>query len=494
MVVVMRFITQTGRPRARHGSSGISSGQTASPPAPNGVGRAHARPRSCGQPDALQPARRWAVPGCGQRRAVSVWIPAVTCGARSAAPGPPSPAPQKRASGPASGREATPRSFRGQPAVAARRPGIPRAEAPRSRARHDPPCPGPMPSISIEEVEAGVGLLLLLLRLGLLGRSGAATAAATTAAATTTRRGHGRGSGKGLWVVDHLLDLLDLLEDVVGREAHGCHVLEGVHHDVRQRGRRRVVRAEGERGHIADARAHHSHEVRVRDVEHRRVVDGARLEHLADEEAVVEGLLAELVEQRGLRLPHAGVLLDHLHVLNDLDGALVDLGRDVERLEEGGLGRVQARGARLDPDVHGRKSPCASGGGHLVVVDHVADLAEVAVGHHKRNVGLELLHDGPQVGAVVVHVGDGPAHLGVLPVEHLAPLLPEAQLDVLHLLGPDVVHANDEHALILVEHGLELGEVLLLARAGRHDGGCGEGWGAARGWNGTRASGSSAPP
>jgi hypothetical protein len=164
---------------------------------------------------------------------------------------------------------------------------------------------------------------------------------------------------------------------------------------------------------------------------------------------------------------HAKAGLDDLHILDDLDGALVNLGRDVERLEERRLCRVEAGRARRDKHVDRRQSASARGGGHLVAIEHLLDVGEVAVRHDEGDVLLEVGDQVVELRALGRHVVERLAHLRVLAVEHLGRAA-ERHLDVLHLLRADVVDTDDEHALILGEKLGELREVLLLTSARRH--------------------------
>mmetsp|Transcript_43087 Transcript_43087/g.109033 ORF Transcript_43087/g.109033 Transcript_43087/m.109033 type:complete len:247 (-) Transcript_43087:361-1101(-) len=220
--------------------------------------------------------------------------------------------------------------------------------------------------------------VLLLLFLGLrLGRGSCSTATATC---------RGRGGSKGLRVGEVVLDLLGEREGVVDLQGDGQHVLVAVDDGVRNGGEGGVANGQAHRGQVAHAGSKLVGEVLLSDVEHLGRVDRAVLKDLHDDQAIREGLDAELGEQGGLRGAHALALCDDRHIAGDLDGTLGNLGGDVERLEEGRLLGAQASAARRD--VHGQRRQQAHTRRRalLELADLVAGLDEVAVGEDQADV------------------------------------------------------------------------------------------------------------
>merc|ERR1719373_703554 len=172
----------------------------------------------------------------------------------------------------------------------------------------------------VEETESHVivlllGLLFLLLLLG--GWSGGC-------------RGGSSGRGSELARIGKvLLELLGLLEGDVGDGGQGQALLYAVDDGVRSRGERRVADLEGDGCDVANAAHEAGAQVVVGDVQDGGVEDGSGVVDVADDQAVSERRDVEHVEERGLGHANLVALLDQVHVLDDLNGSLLDLGRDV---------------------------------------------------------------------------------------------------------------------------------------------------------------------
>merc|ERR1719322_483490 len=142
-------------------------------------------------------------------------------------------------------------------------------------------------------------------------------------------------------------------------------------------------------------------EVSVGDVQDGRVEDGARVVDVPDDEPVGERGDVEHVEERGLRHADLVALLDQVDVLDDLDGSLLDLGGDVEGLEEGGLLRAEAGVLGRDDDVEGREGAGPGGGLDLVGQEVVADGDELLLGEDEADVAPDVREQPLEVGVVV---------------------------------------------------------------------------------------------
>jgi hypothetical protein len=186
--------------------------------------------------------------------------------------------------------------------------------------------------------------------------------------------------------------------------------------------------------------------------------------------ALTERLDVQLLQQRRGAVADLVADREQLHARDHLDLALVDLGRDVERLEPGRLARVAARGARLDEDVDGREGADARGRGLGGLEDRLAHGGQVRVREDEAHVADEVLEDARDRVLVVLLevVLDDLADRRVLAHEHDRVEGAQADADRLHLLRADVVAAHDEGRLVLLDVLAQLGAVLLLLLADRH--------------------------
>jgi len=135
------------------------------------------------------------------------------------------------------------------------------------------------------------------------------------------------------------------------------------------------------------------------------------------------------------------------HVVHDLNGALVDLGGDLQGLEEGGLGGLQASGTSRHDD--GALGDAADTSGRLLAVckNDGADIAKVLVGEDEGDVAFQLISESEQrlVLVFLAKLLDHKAHHCVLADEHLG-LATHGHTHLVHLVGSDVVELHNEHA------------------------------------------------
>ena len=155
-----------------------------------------------------------------------------------------------------------------------------------------------------------------------------------------------------------------------------------------------VVRLEGERRDVLESRAEHRGDVLVGDVENRDVEDVAVVVHEHRFESVEERGDSELAEERGGGGGHLVALGEHLDVGEDLDRTLVDLGGDVERLEEVGLRGFHAGGACFDGDVDLRDGASLGGRGDDKLLDLLLDGVELPGGEDDADVADHLFVEG----------------------------------------------------------------------------------------------------
>ena len=124
--------------------------------------------------------------------------------------------------------------------------------------------------------------------------------------------------------------------------------------------------------------------------------------------------------------------------LNDFDGSLGNLGRDVQSLEEGGLLGTQPGVLGWHDDVKGSQCSGTGRGSNLVSQEHVPDGDQLLLGENESNVSLDVVEKLLELGVVGQVSADGLAHHGVLAHEDDG-MAAERHADLLHLLGSDIV-------------------------------------------------------
>ena len=127
-----------------------------------------------------------------------------------------------------------------------------------------------------------------------------------------------------------------------------------------------------------------------------------------------------------------------MHVLDDLNSTLGNLGGDVQGLEERSLLGAQPGVLGGNDDLQGSKSSGTSGSADPVVDQQVPDGGQVLLGEDESNVATDVGKDLLQGGVVLDVTPDGLAHHGVLAHEDNS-AAPEGHTDLLHLLGSDIV-------------------------------------------------------
>ena len=254
------------------------------------------------------------------------------------------------------------------------------------------------------------------------------------------------------------LDLVAGLAHVAEEDGVGGGVVDD---GVRSRSQRWVTDLERDGGDVADTAHEAGAEIVVRDVQNGRVEDGAGVVDVANDEAVGERGDVQHVEQRGLGHADLVSLLDEVDIVDDLDGSLLDLGGDVERLEERGLLGAEPGVLGGHDDVQGRESTGLSGGPDLVGQEVVADGDELFLGEDEADVAPDVREQPLEVGVVLQVAPDGLAHHGVLAHEDDS-LAAEGDADLLHLLRANIVGVDQEALGVLIEELNELGEVVRL--------------------------------
>jgi hypothetical protein len=152
-------------------------------------------------------------------------------------------------------------------------------------------------------------------------------------------------------ILDDVLDLFRLLEIDLGRNRHRCEILEAVDNHVRNSALSRVANLQADSADAVGRLQEQGDNIVIRNLEDGRVKDGALRENLDHLKTELERLHAELREKNGLRAANLLAGCAQLNLGDDLNGALNDLSRYTEGLEEVGLGRLEASRTRRNLDI-----------------------------------------------------------------------------------------------------------------------------------------------
>ena len=204
----------------------------------------------------------------------------------------------------------------------------------------------------------------------------------------------------------------------------------------------------GGHGGVADLQAHGGDvpdadqdvglQVLVGDVEDGRVEDGAGVVDLLDHQPVGEGRDVQHVQEGGLGHTDPVAGRDQVDVRDDFNRTLGNLGGDVQGLKERSLFGSKAGVLAGDHDIQGGEGASLCGGLDLVVQQHVPDGDEVLLGEDEADVALDVVEQVLELGVVGQVAADGLAHHGVFAHED-AGMASEGNADLLHLLGSDIV-------------------------------------------------------
>ncbi|GMT02931.1 hypothetical protein PENTCL1PPCAC_25105, partial [Pristionchus entomophagus] len=306
----------------------------------------------------------------------------------------------------------------------------------------------------VEETEAHV-VVGLLLGLFLLGCGGSGSSSSSCGGS-----GHGECAGVG----EEGLDLLGLLEGDVGDGRDSEHVLETAGDGVGNGGSRGVLDGKRHGGDVTDSLEEARAELRGGEVEDLRGIDRSVVIDLEDNQAVRERSDPQHVEEGSLGSSDLVASGDEMNIVQDLDGSSRDLGGDLESLEERGLLGAHAGVLGRKHDIAGSDGSSLGGGTLEILEKLVANLGQVLLGEDESDV-LDDVREELLKSRVLAHLGaDGLADHGVLSHQN-DELTTHGVTDLLHLLGSDIVHADDEALGELIEKLANLGEVVGLPRS-----------------------------
>merc|ERR1719215_1751039 len=190
----------------------------------------------------------------------------------------------------------------------------------------------------------------------------------------------------------------------------------------------------------------------------------ALLEDLLHLHAVLEWLDAKLSQENCGTWSHLVANLQDGELAGQFDLTLDNLRTDVERLEERGLGRVHARGARRQVQVHHGHLAGLGGGRLPELLQDLANVVKAAIrGEDETNVAQDRAAQGVEacIGVLLRAQGQRLSDHRVLAHQDNSPAT-QLHTDVLHLLRGHMVDANEERTGAVDAKLHQLVEVLLL--------------------------------
>lgn len=301
----------------------------------------------------------------------------------------------------------------------------------------------------VEQTEAHIVILLLLALLLLHLLVGGLLS-------TTGSGGHwgSNGSSELAGVLDELLDGLSLLEFHIGGGGQSQQIAESIGHAVRHGSDRRVTDRQTDGGQIGNSGLELGAQILGLDVENFGREDGARVVDLLDLESVRERRDVQHVEEGGLGGSDLVAGLQDGNVVDDFDCSLRDLGRNGQGLEEGGLLGSETGVLGWNGDQHGGNGTGTGRSADLRLGQLLADLGQIALGEDESNVALDVGQQLLQLGVVLQMPTDRLTHHRILSHQNDAGSA-EQTTDGLHLLGSDIVGLDDEALWVLIEELLQ---------------------------------------
>lgn len=163
-------------------------------------------------------------------------------------------------------------------------------------------------------------------------------------------------------------------------------VLVGVDQRVHDRGEGGVVDSQGDGGNGGDGAGEGLEELALLNVEDAGIEGLTLVVDLSNAHTVGEGRDVQHVEQGGLGGTDLGAGLNELQVSGDLDGTTGNLGRDTESLEERGLSGLHTSVTSGDENIERGDGTSTGRGGDAVGENLLTGVLEVGVGEDETNV------------------------------------------------------------------------------------------------------------
>jgi len=259
-------------------------------------------------------------------------------------------------------------------------------------------------------------------------------------------------------------------------------VLVGVDQRVHDRGEGGVVDSQGDGGNGGDGAGEGLEELALLNVEDAGIEGLALVVDLSNAHTVGEGRDVQHVEQGGLGGTDLGAGLNELQIGGDLNGTTGNLGGDTESLEERGLSGLHTSVSSGDEDIERGDGTSTGGGGDAVGENLLTGVLEVGVGEDETDVTwerialvgrtrdqcafaqaaceltLDVRKETLVLGGISDEALESTADHGVLAHQDNG-FTTESLTDLVHLLRRDIVDGDDEDGLVSLEKRLQLVEV-----------------------------------
>ncbi len=264
-----------------------------------------------------------------------------------------------------------------------------------------------------------------------------------------------------LRVGNQILDLLSLLEGVVGGKGNGEQVPEAADHSIRNGSHGGVTNLKGNSGDVGNTLGELGEDVLVGNVQQRWRVDSAIVEDQLDAQAVLEGLDTQHLKKGGLRSSDLSTFLDKVDIVDDFNRTLGDLGLNGEGLEERGLGGILTSRTSRDNHIARGNGASLGGGFDLVGANLGSDIGQIGIGEEETNVTLDVGKKGLKASVLGQMLTNALPDHGVLTHEQNSAVA-EVKPHALKLLAAYIVGRHNHNLPVLSKEGGQTTEVLLL--------------------------------
>ena len=183
---------------------------------------------------------------------------------------------------------------------------------------------------------------------------------------------------------------------------------------MRHRNQGGVVECEGDAGNCLDTRQEAVDQLLLVDVQHAGGERSTITKDLIDGHAVCERRDVEHVEQGGLGRPDFGARNHDLDIGDDFNRTTGNLGGDRKGLEEGGLSGLHASVSGRNDDIDWGNSTSTGGSLDLVGRDNVTNFFEVSRGEDEADVALDVGEETLVLGVLGKDVSECTSDHGVL--------------------------------------------------------------------------------
>lgn len=275
---------------------------------------------------------------------------------------------------------------------------------------------------------------------------------------------------------------MDSVPLVVDLDGSRDDVLVGVDQRVHDRRKGGVVDSQGNGGNGGDGAGEGLEELALLNVEDAGIEGLALVVDLSNTHTVGEGRDVQHVEQGGLGGTDLGAGLDELEISGDFNGTTGDLGGNTESLEERGLSGLHTSVTSGDEDVGGGNGTGTGRGSDAVGENLLTGVLKVGVGEDETNVTcrrsvsvariscvcaiapvackltLDVRKETLVLGGLADEALESTADHGVLAHQDNG-VTTESVSDLVHLLGRDIVDGDDEDGLVSLKKRLQLVEV-----------------------------------